>query len=54
MVILLFKDDESYVDLEASYAHGRRVSDCPSTKFEVRIPLKTQTLLATEDITLDV
>jgi hypothetical protein len=33
-------------------APSRRVSGCPSTKFGVRIPLKTQTLPATTDITL--
>jgi hypothetical protein len=51
MVILLFKDEESYVDPESSYAPSRRVSGCPSTKFGVRIPLKTQALPATADIT---
>jgi hypothetical protein len=34
-VILLFKDDEPNVDLEATYALGRRISNCPSTKFRV-------------------
>jgi hypothetical protein len=53
MVILLFKDDESYVDPESSYALSRRVSGCPSTKFGVRIHLKPQALPATSDITLD-
>jgi hypothetical protein len=53
MIILLFEDDESYVDPESSYALSRRVSGCPSTKFGVRSPLKTQALPATADITLD-
>jgi hypothetical protein len=43
----LFKDDESYVDAESSYALSRRVSGGPSTKFGVQIPLKTQVLSAT-------
>jgi hypothetical protein len=45
--LFLFKVDESYVDLESNYALGRHVSDCPSTKFTVGIPLKTQALPAT-------
>jgi hypothetical protein len=53
MVIFPFKDYKSQVDPECSYAIGRRVSGCPSTKFVVRIPLKTQALLATADIKLD-
>jgi hypothetical protein len=46
MIILLIKDDESYIDLEASDALGRRISNCPSTKIGVRILSKTQLLLA--------
>jgi hypothetical protein len=53
MVIPLFKDDESYVNPECSYALSRRVSGCPSTKFGVRIPLKSQALPVTVDIALD-
>jgi hypothetical protein len=53
MVILLFKDDESYVDSESSYALSRRVAGCPNTKYGVRIPLKAQALPATMDTTLD-
>ena len=53
MVKLLFKDDESNVDPESDYALNRRVSGCPSTKFGVRIPLKTQALPATADTTLN-
>jgi hypothetical protein len=48
-----FKDDESYVDPESRYAPSRRVFGCPSTEFGVRIPLQTQALPATADITLD-
>jgi hypothetical protein len=40
MVTLLFKDDESYVDLESSYALGILVSGCLSTEFGVQIRLK--------------
>jgi hypothetical protein len=53
MVILLFKDDKSYVDLESSYAISRRVPGYPCTKFGVRISLKTQSLPTTAGITLD-
>jgi hypothetical protein len=53
MVTPLFKDDESCVDPEFSYAFSRRISRCPSTKFGVRIPLKTQALPDAADITLD-
>jgi hypothetical protein len=53
MVILLFKDDESNIDSESCYALSNRVSGYPSTKFGVRIPLKTQALTATANITLD-
>jgi hypothetical protein len=53
MIILLFKDDESYVDPESSSALNRRVSGCPSTKFGVRIPLETEALPATADIMED-
>jgi hypothetical protein len=49
----IFKDDESCVDPESSYAFSRRVSGCPSTKFGVRIPLNTQALSAKAGITLD-
>jgi hypothetical protein len=51
--LIPFKDDESNVDPESSYALSRRVSGCPTTKFGVRIPLKTQALPATVDITPD-
>jgi hypothetical protein len=53
MVILLFKDDESHVDSESSYALSRRVTGCPSTKFGFWIPLKIQALPATAYIALD-
>jgi hypothetical protein len=52
-VILLFKDDESNINPESSYALSRRVSGCTSTKFGVRIPLYTQAMPATADTTLD-
>jgi hypothetical protein len=52
-IILPFKDDESYVDPESSYAPSRRVSGCPSTEFGVRIALKTQALPDTVDFALD-
>jgi hypothetical protein len=48
----LFKDDESYVDPESSYALSRHAFGCPNTELGVRIPLKTQPLPATVDITL--
>jgi hypothetical protein len=53
MVITLFKDDESYVDPESSYALSRRISRCPNAKFGVRNPLKTQDLPDAADIKLD-
>jgi hypothetical protein len=53
MAILLFKDDESMFDLEASYTCGRCVSNYPSMKFGVRISVKTPAVLATADNTLD-
>jgi hypothetical protein len=37
MVILLSKDDESHVDLEAVYAPARCVSSCPSTRRRVEM-----------------
>jgi hypothetical protein len=37
MVILLSKDDESHVDLEAAYAPAKRVSSCPITRFRVEM-----------------
>jgi hypothetical protein len=51
--MLLFKDDESYVDPESSYTLSRLVPGCPNTKFGVRIPLKPQAMLPTADIMLD-
>jgi hypothetical protein len=53
MVVLLFKDDESNLDPESSYALSRRVFRCPRTKFGVRIRSKTQALPATVYIMLD-
>jgi hypothetical protein len=41
--------DESHVDLEISYALGRCVFSCPSTKFGVRIPLQTLGQLVATD-----
>jgi hypothetical protein len=44
---VLLKHKDPHVDLEISYAHGRRVYNYPSKKFGVRICLKSQDRLAT-------